>query len=118
MNDSNPADRTAWFRDVHAILDIAEEHPGMPLPRIYPGLAVFHFAGIGTPDERPEAVRTAEDALTGAFGCRFTSGGRSDGWRDFAVLTARLPSSGLRVDLVALVADTGAQVPELAGTAA
>jgi hypothetical protein len=111
--------RTAWCDDAERIVAVVRKYPAIPTPRIYPGLVAFWFTDISEPDVRSEAVHTAQRALTAAFRCEFTSGKRSDGWREFVTLTATLPASGLRVDLIALVVEIRPQdASELAGTVA
>ena len=93
--------RAAWLADARRILNLAEQYPGMPLPRITPARAYPIFTDIPDPAVASDAVAAAQRAFTLRFRCEFEPRRTWDGQRERHILTAALPS-GLKLDLVAL----------------
>ena len=93
--------RARWLADARRVLGIAEQYPGMPLPRITPGRAYLIFTDIPDADAASDAVAATQRAFTLRFRCEFAPRRTWDGQRERHILTAEMPG-GLKVDLVAL----------------
>ena len=123
MNDQSSAPRAGVFRDIHAIYDLTETVPGLPMPHVGSGRAVFFFVGIIHPADARQALYRAETILRSGLLAAFYPRRTKAGSTEHYILTAVLPS-GLMVDLVALAQHIDAPdapadaLPVLAGTAA
>lgn len=126
MNHPECAPRAGVFRDIHALYDLVERVPGLPLPTVSPSRATFDYRHVVYATDAREAVRCAMGVLVYAFSTRDfilafaaerteTAG---DGTPRY-VLDAVL-ESGLTVTLIsrfAQGADVDEREPELAGAA-
>ena len=113
-NYPDRAPRQGVFRDIHAIYDLAEAVPGMPVPDVHPARAVFDYRYLRHAGTAREAVACAVALLSAAFGVTFTPGTvpAGDGTPRY-LMEARLPS-GLTAVVISRfehtpVLDLGAQ---------
>ncbi len=94
-------EHAGWFRDVHAIIEIAKT-PGLPLPSVSGTQASFNYTHIAYAEDAREAVALAETILSYALHVEFRQDDPPQvGSSRHYVRVAYLPS-GLPLSIVAL----------------
>ena len=121
MNDPKP--HPTWFDDVHRIVDVTRQTPGLPIPVISPARATFDYRHITHAEVAREAVSHAAADLGDAFKVTFTPRTETAGDGTPRYLLEALLLSGLTIVIISRVEHADAPVtredaPEFAAAAA
>jgi hypothetical protein len=101
MNDPKP--HPTWFDDVHRIVDVTRQTPGLPIPTISPARVTFDYRGITHAEVAREAVGHATADLGDAFKVTFTPRTETAGDDTPRYLLEALLLSGLTIVIISRV---------------